>query len=124
MNSFLLFVFHVYHYYAAISVYCSLVITCWERTDLLALLCLMFPCVFVTFPYGVTGQLWYLIVSNPDLCFLLYFICITLYRHFHKYVIMCDVINANNLLSLKMIIINQKFVFVMKMTFISSCKAK
>ena len=27
----------------------------WERADLLALLCLMFSCVFVTFPYGVLG---------------------------------------------------------------------
>ena len=29
-------------------------------------------CVFVTFPYGVPGQVWYLIVSILDLC-LLYF---------------------------------------------------
>ena len=28
---------------------------------------------FVTFPYGVSGQVWYLIVSIPDLCFLLHF---------------------------------------------------
>ena len=44
-----------------------LVITCLERTDILALLCMMFLCVFVTFPYGVSGQVWYLIVSIPDL---------------------------------------------------------
>ena len=25
-------------------------------------------CVFVTFPYGILGQVWYLIVSIPDLC--------------------------------------------------------
>ena len=37
-----------------------------------ALLCVMFPCVFVTFPYGGLGQVWFLIVSIPDLC-LLYF---------------------------------------------------
>ena len=24
--------------------------------------------LFVTFPYGILGQLWYLIVSLPDLC--------------------------------------------------------
>ena len=24
--------------------------------------------LFVTFPYGILGQLWYLIVSIPDLC--------------------------------------------------------
>ena len=26
-----------------------------------------------TFPYGVSGQVWYLIASIPDLCLLLYF---------------------------------------------------
>ena len=29
-------------------------------------------CVFVTFPYGVLGQVWYFIVLIPDLCFTLY----------------------------------------------------
>ena len=28
----------------------------------------MFNCVFVTFPWGILGQVWYLIVSIPDLC--------------------------------------------------------
>ena len=28
----------------------------------------MFNCVFVTFPCGILGQVWYLIVSIPDLC--------------------------------------------------------
>ena len=32
--------------------------------------CIMFSCVFVTFPYGLLGQVWYLIVSIPDLCLL------------------------------------------------------
>ena len=27
----------------------------------------MFNCVFVTFPCGIPGQVWYLIVSIPDL---------------------------------------------------------
>ena len=49
-------------------------VTCWERADLLALLCGMFSCVFVTFPYGVLGQVWYLIVSIPDRCILPYFV--------------------------------------------------
>ena len=31
----------------------------------------MFNCYFVTFPCGILGQLWYLIVSFPDLCRLL-----------------------------------------------------
>ena len=29
---------------------------------------LTFNCVFVTFPCGILGQMWYLIVSFPDLC--------------------------------------------------------
>ena len=43
------------------------VVTCWERADLLALVCGVF-CEFVTFPIGILGQVWYLIVSIPDLC--------------------------------------------------------
>ena len=39
---------------------------------LLALLCMMFSCVFVTFSYGVLGQVWYLILSIPDRCLLPY----------------------------------------------------
>ena len=33
-------------------------------------------CVFVIFPYGILGQVWYLIVSIPDLCplFLLFLV--------------------------------------------------
>ena len=34
----------------------------------------MFNCVFfITFPCGILGQVWYLIVSIPDLCLLSYF---------------------------------------------------
>ena len=47
-------------------------ITCWERADLLVLLWVMLPCVFVTFPYGVWGQVRCWIVLSPDLCLLLY----------------------------------------------------
>ena len=63
--------FHVSH--AALSVPRSLVVTSWERADLLAFLCVVFSCVFVIFPCGVLGQVWYLIVSIPELCLLLYF---------------------------------------------------
>ena len=52
------------------SIPCSLVVTCLERADLMVLLCVMFFCVFVTFIYGVLSQVWYWIVSIPDLCFL------------------------------------------------------
>ena len=37
------------------------------------LLFVMFNCVFVTFPCGILGQVWYLIVSIPDLRRLSYF---------------------------------------------------
>ena len=33
----------------------------------------MFSCVFVSFPCGILGQLWYFIVLIPDLCHLSYF---------------------------------------------------
>ena len=61
-----------------LSVHCSLVVTCWERADLLALLYVMFYCVFVTFPCGVLGQVLCLIVSIPDLCLLSYFVTLNL----------------------------------------------
>ena len=38
------------------------------------LLFVMFNCVFVTFPCGIQGQVWYMIVSIPDLCHFSYFI--------------------------------------------------
>ena len=54
------------------SVYMCLVVTCWERADLLALVCgvLLLVCHF---PIGILGQVWFLIVSIPDLCTLTYF---------------------------------------------------
>ena len=55
-----------------LSVHCSLVVTCWERVKLLALLCVRFYCGFATFPCGVLGQVWCLIVSISDLCLLTY----------------------------------------------------
>ena len=73
MDPFLLFVFHVYC--AILSAPCSLVVTCWERIEHLALLYVMFSCYFVTFPYGVLGQVLCLIVSIPDVCLLPYFDC-------------------------------------------------
>ena len=65
--------FHICLYYTVLSFPCSLVITCWERSDILVLLCVIFPCVFVTFQYDVSVHVWYLIVFIPDLCLLLYF---------------------------------------------------
>ena len=54
------------------SVHCCLVVTCWERADLLALVCDVY-CIFVTFPCGILGQVRFLIVLFPDLCLLSYF---------------------------------------------------
>ena len=45
---------------------CCLVVTCLERVDLLALVGDVY-CIFVTFPCDILGQVWYLIVSFPDL---------------------------------------------------------
>ena len=59
------------------SVHCCLVITCWERTDLLALVGDV-NCICVTFPCGILGQAWYLIVSFPDLCLLPYVVFVML----------------------------------------------
>ena len=59
--------------YTVLSVACSLVVTRLEGAELLALLCEMFSCVFVTFQCGVLGQVWYSIVSILYLCILLYF---------------------------------------------------
>ena len=42
------------------------------------ILFMMFICVFVTFPCGILGQVWYLIVSIPDLCCLSYFVVLFL----------------------------------------------
>ena len=64
----MLYTFCVFH--ACASVHCCLVVTYWERADLLALVCDV--CVFVTIPCGVLSQVWYLIESIPDLCHLSY----------------------------------------------------
>ena len=60
--------------HTVLSVPCGLAATCSKMADLLALLYVIFSCVFVTFPYGVLGQVWYLIVSIPDICLLPYFV--------------------------------------------------
>ena len=48
-----------------LSVPCSLIVTYWERVELLTLLCVVFPCVL-----SLLGQVWNLIVwiPGPDLC--------------------------------------------------------
>ena len=56
-----------------LSVYLCLVVTCWERADLLALVCgvLLSVCHF---PIGILSQVWYSIASIPDLCTLTNFV--------------------------------------------------
>ena len=51
------------------SIYMCFVVACWERADLLALVCGV-QYEFVTFP--LVSWVWYLIVSIPDLCTLTY----------------------------------------------------
>ena len=51
------------------SVHCCLVVTLRERVDLLVLVCDVYY-DFVTFPFGILGQMWYLVVSIPDPCLL------------------------------------------------------
>ena len=55
------------------SVHCCLVVNCWERvTSCLSFV--MVNCVLVIFPFGILGQVWYLIVSIPDFCHISYFV--------------------------------------------------
>ena len=49
-----------------------LVVTCWERADVLFLVCGVLLWVSY-FPIGILGQVWYLILLIPDLCTLTYF---------------------------------------------------
>ena len=66
----MLFMSFVCHAFASVN-YC-LVVTCWERADLLALFNIL-NCVFVTFPSGILNQVWYLSLMIPDRCRLSFF---------------------------------------------------
>ena len=67
----MLYIFFVRHALASVH-YCLIGspagkgLTAW-------LLFVMFNCVIATFPCGILGQVWYLIVSIPDLCHLCYY---------------------------------------------------
>ena len=76
-GSFVFFVYCVLH--PSTSVHCCLVVTCWEMADLLALVGDVY-CIFATFPCGILGQVWYLIVSFPDL-YLLFTFILNIYAH-------------------------------------------
>ena len=68
---------HLYIVFVMLSCHCCLVVTCWERADLLFVI---FNCVFVIFPCGILGQVWYLIILIPDLCRLSYFAIILMVK--------------------------------------------
>ena len=79
--SFVFIVTCVSHAFA--SVHCCLVVTCWERADFLALVGDVY-CIFVTFPCSILGQVWYSIVSFPDLCRLSYFFKINFFKNYFR----------------------------------------
>ena len=74
--------FFCWHFFVCVShvsslcllgVTCSFMITGLERIDLLTPLHVMLLFCFFSFPYGLSGTVWYLIVSIPEvflsLCF-------------------------------------------------------
>ena len=66
-----LFVSHFCLYCAVLVVLWGLVVACWTLRSLVGD---VFFFVFVTFPFGVSGQLRYLILLIPYLCLLPYFV--------------------------------------------------
>ena len=64
--------FASYVSHAFVSIHCCIAFTCWERTDLLALLGDVY-CKFVPFQSGILGQVGCLFVSFSDLCRPFYF---------------------------------------------------
>ena len=54
MDTFLLFILRVCNPF--LSVHCSLVVTCWERDNLLTLLYVIFSCVLFYFPMWCSGS--------------------------------------------------------------------
>ena len=68
--------------YDVLSVPCSPVITCWEGANLFALLNELFLCASLfTFPFGILGQVWFLIVLILDLCQFLYFVSFLVWQY-------------------------------------------
>ena len=68
MDLFYVFVF------AILSCLCHAALLSPARNGLTSwLFCILCFSVFVTFPYGIQGQVWLLTVSNPKLCLYPYF---------------------------------------------------
>ena len=61
--------------FKSVTLSCLFLAALWSPAgETLASLCVIFSCVYVTFPYGALGQVWYLIASITDLCRLSYFV--------------------------------------------------
>ena len=61
-----------------------LIETLWSPAGKGLIFCLSFvvlDCVVITFPFGILGQVWYLIVLIPDLCPLSYFHSVRIVLH-------------------------------------------
>ena len=71
-------VLHLWIIFVIVTLSCLIIAALWspagKKANLLALLCVMFYCVFITYPCGVLGQVWHLIVSISDLCLLTCFV--------------------------------------------------
>ena len=59
--------------FVSVMLYCFFLVALWSPAGK-SLLCIIFSCVFVTFPYGVLAQLWSLIELISDHCLLPYFV--------------------------------------------------
>ena len=92
----------------------------------------MFNCVFVTFPCGILGQVWYLIVSIPDLCHLSYFVILFLKicKFIDKPIMGCNAFNLKkcaNLLMYENAIMGctlKKRIFINRLQHIMGCNLK
>ena len=76
----MLFMYCVCHTFASVVVVlsCLFLVALWSPAGkglISWLFFVMFNCVFVAFPCGILGQVWYLIVSILDICRLSYFSC-------------------------------------------------
>ena len=73
----LLWIFFLYFMFVFVILYCLCHAAVWslacKRLILCSPVCDVFSC-FITFLYGILGQVWYLIISIPDLSSLLCYI--------------------------------------------------
>ena len=76
----MLFLYCVCHAFA--SAHCCLIIWSPAGKGLTSWLSfVVLNCVVVSFSFGILGQVWYLIVSIPDICPLSYFHTLRIVRH-------------------------------------------